>query len=138
MSGLNKVQIIGRLGQDPEMKYTQNGKAVCSLSVATSETYKDRDGNKQEKTEWHRLVAWDKTAELCGEYLKKGSLAYFEGKLQTRQYEKDGEKRYSTEIVVQNVRFLTPKNEQSTQKQKAKGDDFNFGPPPTSDDDVPF
>jgi single-strand DNA-binding protein len=115
MSGVNKVIIVGRLGQDPEVKVLENGNTVANLSVATSETWKDKQGEKQEKTEWHRLVAFGKTGELVGEYLKKGSQAYFEGKLQTRSWDKDGEKRYTTEVVVNQVQFLSKKSEGSSQ-----------------------
>ena len=97
---LNKVQLIGNLGKDPELKYTPSGVAVATFSIATSESWKDQEGNQQEKTEWHNIVAWRKLAEICGEYLKKGKKVYLEGKLQTRNYEKDGIKRYVTEIVV--------------------------------------
>ena len=97
---LNKVSLIGNLGKDPELKYTPSGVAVATFSIATSESWKDKDGNAQEKTEWHNIVAWRKLAEICGEYLKKGKKVYIEGKLQTRNYEKDGIKRYVTEIVA--------------------------------------
>src|SRR5690242_17618873 len=104
---VNKAIILGNLGQDPEVRYTQSGQAVASFSVATSEVYTDKSGERQEKTEWHRIVAWGKTAELCGEYLRKGRQVYLEGRLQTRQWEdKDGQKRYTTEIVAQTVQFL--------------------------------
>src|SRR5512147_2407928 len=97
---LNKVMLIGNLGKDPELKYTPSGVAVATFSMATSEQWKDQDGNAQERTEWHNIVAWRKLAEIVGEYLKKGKKVYIEGKLQTRNYEKDGVKRYVTEIVA--------------------------------------
>ncbi len=103
---LNKVQLIGNLGKDPELKYTPSGVAVATFSIATSESWKDADGNQQEKTEWHNIVAWRKLAEICGEYLKKGKKVYLEGKLQTRNYEKDGVKRYVTEIVADQLIML--------------------------------
>ncbi len=107
MSGVNKAIIIGHLGKDPETRYTTGGDAVCNISVATSETWKDKSGEKQERTEWHRLVAFGKTAELAGQYLKKGSQAYFEGRLQTKKYtDKAGVEKYSTEIVVDKMTFL--------------------------------
>lgn len=108
MSGVNKVIILGRLGQDPELKYTPNGAAVCNFSVATSETWNDKNsGQKQEKTEWHRVVVWGKLAELCGQYLSKGRQAFVEGKLQTRSWDdKDGSKRYATEINALTVQFI--------------------------------
>ena len=103
---LNKVQLIGNLGKDPELKYTPSGVAVATFSIATSESWKDQEGNQQEKTEWHNIVAWRKLAEICGEYLKKGKKVYIEGKLQTRNYEKDGVKRYVTEIVADQLIML--------------------------------
>jgi single-strand DNA-binding protein len=104
---VNKVQIIGTLGRDPEMKYLPSGSAVVTVSVATDESYNDKNsGQKVEKTEWHRLTAFGKLAEIIGQYLKKGSRAYFEGKLRTNEYEKDGIKRYSTEIVVNDMMML--------------------------------
>lgn len=107
MSSLNKAMIIGRLGQDPEVRYTQSNTAVATMSVATSEKYKDRNGEWQENTEWHRVVAWGRTAEICQEYLKKGSLVYFEGPIQTREWEdKEGQKRYTTEIKALTMTML--------------------------------
>ena len=114
MAGVNKSIIIGRLGRDPEMKYTQDGTAVASFSVATSETWTDKPtGEKKERTEWHRIVAWRKLAEICGEYLKKGSQVYIEGRLQTRSWEdkSSGEKRYTTEIVASTMQMLGSKGE---------------------------
>jgi single-strand DNA-binding protein len=163
MAGINKAIIIGNLGADPEVRYTQGGQAVASFNLATSETYTDKAGERQEKTEWHRIVAWGKLAELCGEYLKKGRQAYIEGRLQTRQWDdKDGNKRYTTEIVANVVQFLGGRAEggasegaprqapqarpqpQASSRPAAQGnnrgggDDFSFGPPPVSDDDIPF
>ncbi len=100
MAGLNKVEIIGTLGQDPEVRYATNGNAICNLSLATSEKWKDQQGNQQERTEWHRVSLFGKVAEIAGEYLRKGVECYVCGKLQTREWEKDGIKRYTTEIVV--------------------------------------
>ena len=101
----SKTTIIGRLGSDPELRYTQAGKSVCNVNVATTDYY-----NGEEQTEWHKIVAWDKTAELIGKHLHKGSLALFEGKNQTRKWEdKDGNTRYTTEILVFLVKFLDPK-----------------------------
>lgn len=100
MAGLNKVEIIGRLGNDPEVRYANNGNAITNISLATSEKWKDQQGNTQEKTEWHRVVFFGKVAEIAGEYLRKGSECYVCGKLVTREWEKDGVKRYTTEIVV--------------------------------------
>ena len=105
--GVNKVILIGNLGQDPELRYTGSGTAVCNMRLATSETYKDRDGNQVENTEWHNVVAWSRLAEICGEYLKKGSQVYFEGQLQTRQWEdRDGNTRYTTEVKVREMTML--------------------------------
>jgi len=107
MSGVNKVIIIGRLGQDPELKSTPMGASVCNFTMATSESWKDSDGNKKENTQWHRIVTWGKTAELANQYLSKGRMAYIEGRLQTRSWEdSDGVKRFTTEINAINVVFL--------------------------------
>jgi len=106
VKSLNKVQLIGNLGKDPELKYTSSGVAVSNFSIATAESWKDAEGNNQEKTEWHNIVAWRKLAEICGEWLKKGKRVYIEGKLQTRSYEKDGVKRYVTEIVADQMLML--------------------------------
>lgn len=115
---VNKVILVGNLGKDPELRYTASGTAVCNFSLATTESYKDRDGNKQEKTEWHNLVVWRQLAEICGKYLTKGKQIYIEGKLQTRKWEdRDGNTRYSTEIVVDQMQMLG-----------RAGDDNNAGP----------
>ncbi|MCP4914314.1 MAG: single-stranded DNA-binding protein [Oligoflexia bacterium] len=104
---INKVILIGRLGQDPELKYTPGGTAVANFSVATSESWADKSGQKQEKTEWHRIVVWGKLAELCNQYLAKGRQAFIEGSLQTRSWEdQQGQKKYTTEIVAKNIQFL--------------------------------
>lgn len=101
MSSLNKVMLIGRLGKDPEVRYTQGGDAVANITLATSESWKDKSGTKQEKTEWHKVVVFGKLAEICAEYLKKGQLTYFEGSLQTRKWQdKEGNDKYTTEIKV--------------------------------------
>ena len=108
MASLNKVQLIGHLGADPNLKYTPSNRPVCNLSIATSEAWKDKQtGEKKEKTEWHRCQVWGDLAEVCAKYLAKGRQVYVEGKLQTRSYEdKNGQKKYSTEIIVSNVVFL--------------------------------
>ncbi|MEM1043065.1 MAG: single-stranded DNA-binding protein [Bacteroidota bacterium] len=104
---INKVILIGNLGQDPELRYTGSGTAVCNLRLATNESYKDSNGDLVEKTEWHSVVAWARLAEICGEYLKKGSQVYFEGSLQTRQWEdKDGNTRYTTEVKAREMMML--------------------------------
>jgi single-strand DNA-binding protein len=106
-TGINKAILIGRLGGDPEVRYTSNGGAVANFTLATNESWTDKQGQKQEKTEWHRVVVWGKLAELCGQYLSKGRQAYIEGKLQTREWtDKEGGKRYTTEVVAQTVQFL--------------------------------
>ncbi len=110
MSSLNKAMIIGRLGQDPEVRYTQSNTAVANMSIATSERYKDSQGEWKENTEWHRVVAWGRTAEICQEYLKKGSQVYIEGPIQTRKWEdKDGQTRYTTEIKALTMTMLDSK-----------------------------
>lgn len=110
MSSLNKAMIIGRLGQDPEVRYTQSNTAVANLSIATSERYKDSTGEWKENTEWHRVVAWGRLAEICQEYLKKGSQVYIEGPIQTRQWEdRDGQTRYTTEIKALTMTMLDSK-----------------------------
>lgn len=104
---VNKVMLIGRLGTDPEVRYTSGGGAVANFSMATNDTWTDKSGQRQERTEWHRIVVWGKTAELCGQYLSKGRQAYIEGRLQTREWtDKEGQKRYTTEVVAQTVQFL--------------------------------
>lgn len=108
---LNKVMLIGNLGKDPELRYTTAGVAVATFTIATNESWKDQDGNLQEKTEWHNIVAWRKLAEICGEWLKKGKKVYVEGRLQTRNYDdkNTGTKRYITEVVVDNMIMLDGK-----------------------------
>lgn len=104
--GVNKVILVGNLGGDPEVRFTQGGGAVANFRMATSEQWTDKGGQKKERTEWHRVVVWGKLAELCGEYLKKGAQAYVEGKIQTREWEKEGVKQFTTEVVAQSVTFL--------------------------------
>lgn len=104
---VNKVILVGNLGKDPELRYTPSGTAVASFSLATTERYKDREGNRQEKTEWHNIVAWRQLAEICGKFLHKGKQVYIEGKIQTRSYDdRDGNKRYITEIVADQMQML--------------------------------
>lgn len=122
MASLNKVIIIGRLGQDPEMRYTPSGQPVANFSVATDESYKDKDGQKVEKTEWHRIVAWGKQAEFIGNYLSRGRLVYVEGKLETRRWtDKDGAEKYTTEIKVERVMGMDKKPEGQQQPATAQG-----------------
>jgi len=142
MSGVNKVIIIGRMGADPEVKTVSGGNTVARLSVATSENWKDREGQKQERTEWHKIVVWGKLAELCGKYLSKGRQVYVEGRLQTRSWEdQQGQKKYTTEIVANTVQFLgggaSASSSQSTDNEFGTQD---FGPEPAFDnsDEIPF
>lgn len=126
MSGVNKAIIVGRLGADPESKTLEGGQTVTNMSVATSEKWTDKDGNKQEKTEWTRVTCWGKTAENCAKYLKKGSQAYIEGKLQTRSWDDDqGNKKYMTEVVAQTVQFLDSKSSGES-KQKESNEEIPF------------
>ena len=132
---VNRVIILGTLGADPELKYTPNQTAVCNLRIATNETSKDKAGAKHEKTEWHRVTVWGDQGANCAKYLAKGRQVYLEGRLQTRSWEKNGEKRYSTDIVADRVVFLgndkapklTDRNDPAPQKS-----------PDIKDDDLPF
>jgi single-strand DNA-binding protein len=109
---VNKVILVGRLGRDPETRFTPNGQAVCNFSLATDESYKDRAGERQKRTEWHRIVLWGKLAELAQQYLKKGSLIYLEGRIQSRQWDdREGQKRTSFEIVANTMKFLGARGE---------------------------
>ncbi len=132
MGGLNKAMIIGRLGRDPEMRYTTDGVAIANFSIATSEDWK-------EKPEWHRLVAFRRLAEICGEYLTKGKQVYIEGRLQTRSWEKDGVTRYSTEIIADKMQFLDTKSDSGSQggasSDTSTYDNYINAKP---DDDIPF
>ncbi len=145
--GVNKAILLGNLGNDPEVRYTASGSAVANVSLATTEQWKDREsGEQQEKTEWHRIVFFGRLAEIVGEYLRKGSQIYVEGRLQTRKWQdKDGNDKYTTEIVANEMQMLgggggsrsgggntdqRPANESAPSKQPAGGDDF--------DDDIPF
>lgn len=142
MSGVNKVILVGRLGADPELKSVGNGQSVARLSVATSEAWTGKDGQKQERTEWHRVVVWGRQAENCGKHLSKGRQVYIEGRLQTRSWEDQaGQKKYSTEIVASTVQFLGAGagGERGT---TTSNDNFaDFGPEPSfdqSNDEIPF
>ena len=155
MANFNKVLLMGNLTRDPELRYTGNGTAVCNLRIATNESYKDQDGQLVEKTEWHSVVAWSRLAEICGEYLKKGSRVYFEGSLQTRSWEdRDGNTRYTTEIKAREMMMLDsrggdidsgnydqgrsqPQQQRQPQPQRqaqSQTQDNSFAP----DDDLPF
>ncbi|NNF02868.1 MAG: single-stranded DNA-binding protein [Rhodothermales bacterium] len=152
--GINKAILVGNLGQDPELRYTGSGTAVCNMRIATNESYKDASGEWVERTEWHNVVAWGRLAEICNEYLRKGSQAYFEGSLQTRQWEdRDGNTKYTTEVKVREMMLLGGRGDNggsyggssggASTKQKTttttaadsgKQDDYTFEP----DDDLPF
>ena len=140
---INKVILIGNLGADPEMRFTQNGAPVASFTVATTEKWKDKDGQVQEQTEWHRIVAWQRLAEICGEYLAKGSRVYIEGKLQTRKWkDQSGNDRYTTEIVAREMKMLSPKGiksgGQSSPGPEGHGGGDSYPEPPPMGEDVPF
>jgi single-strand DNA-binding protein len=139
MAGVNKAIIVGNLGRDPEMRYTPSGVPVATFSVATSDEWKDKNtGEKQERTEWHRIVAWRGLAEVCGKYLRKGSQVYIEGKIQTRSWEdRDGVQRYTTEIVAQNMQMLGSPVKQG-RAQDPEGGYHNDEPPALPEDDIPF
>ena len=116
--GVNKAVILGNVGNDPELRFMSNGKAVANFTVATSEQWKDQQGQKQERTEWHRMVAYDKLAEIIGQYVKKGSKLYLEGKLQTREWtDQQGQKKYTTEIIVSEMQMLDGKPQGGQQAQ---------------------
>ena len=156
---VNKVMLVGRLGRDPETRYTSGGQAVANFTLATDETYKDRSGERQKRTEWHRIVLWGKLAEITQQYLKKGMLVYIEGRIQTRQWEdkRDGQKRSTTEIVANTMKMLSGRGEgvaagasvgggASGARTAATDTDFEAGPmpeessggPEISDEDIPF
>lgn len=142
MSGVNKVILVGRLGTDPEVKTISSGNTVARLSLATSENWKDREGQRQERTEWHRIVLWGKQAELAGKYLVKGRQVYIEGRLQTRSWEdQQGQKKYTTEIVANVIQFLGGGSQSETGRGSI--DDLgsqDFGPEPKfdADEEIPF
>jgi len=156
--GVNRVTIIGNLGQDPEVRYTQNSTAIANLSIATSESWNDKQtGEPREQTEWHRCVAYRRLAEVCGEYLKKGSKVYVEGKLQTRKWEgQDGVERYTTEIIINDMQMLDSRggqggqssgqgggyqnnqNQQPQQSKQGSQQPQNQGGNQDFDDDIPF
>jgi single-strand DNA-binding protein len=143
MSGVNKVIIVGRLGADPEVKNVGQNQTVARLSIATSENWVDKEGQKQERTEWHRVVVWGRLAEICGRHLAKGRQVYVEGRLQTRSWEdQQGQKRYSTEVVANTVQFLgAPSERDNSQSRGGDNDNFqDFGPEPSFDtsEEIPF
>jgi len=143
MRGVNKVILIGNLGRDPEIRYTTSGQAVANFTVATTEVRTNKDGKRDEFTEWHRIVAWGRLAEICGEYLSKGKTVYVEGTLRTRTWEdKEGKKRWTTEVVAQNMQMLGgPSGEKSASTSEVEQkltEDFESEETFGSDDDVPF
>lgn len=144
MSSVNKVILIGHLGRDPEMRFTKSGDGVCNFSIATSEKWKDKSGEKKEQTTWHRIVIWGKLAEIASEYLSKGKQVYIEGRLQTREWEdKEGVKHHTTEIVASNMTMLgqagsgsqssSGGSQSSAGSQSSSGGQDDF-----EDDDIPF
>lgn len=149
---VNKVILVGRLGRDPETRFTSAGQAVCNFSIATDESYKDRNGERQKRTEWHKIVVWGRQAEIAQQYLKKGSLVYLEGRIQSRQWDdKEGQKRTSFEIVANNFRMLGSRADAAAAgagagsgaaaapdvESPAHSDDAAHGPE-ISDEDIPF
>ena len=157
MGSINKVILIGNLGADPELKYTPSSRALCNLRIATTEVFKDKAGVKQERTEWHRVTVWGDQAENCSKYLAKGRSVYIEGKLQTRSYDKEGQKHYATDVVADRVVFLGgggagggaggggPRGGGGGGRPPSDGggDDMEMGgggggPPIGGDDDIPF
>jgi len=156
MGSVNKVILVGNLGADPELKYTPSSRPVCNLRIATTEVFKDKGGQRQEKTEWHRITVWGDTAENAAKYLSKGRSVYIEGKLQTRSYDKDGQKHYSTEVVADRVVFLGGGGGEGRSEgapasggrntdarrggggRRAPADEPGDSGPPISDDEIPF
>jgi len=136
---VNKVILIGRLGRDPEVRYSQSGTAVTNFTLATTRTFK-KENNKTEETEWHRVVAFGRTAEVCGEYLQKGKQVYVEGRLQTREWEdKEGNKRWTTEVIVERMQMLGGRAEKEmAASPPAEADPFNKSYAELPEDDVPF
>jgi single-strand DNA-binding protein len=150
MAGVNKAILVGNLGRDPELRKTPNGQAVCNFTLATSETWNDKNGERVERTEWHRIVAWGRVGELCHQYLSKGRTVYVEGRIQTREWEdKDGNKRYTTEINASTVNFIGARGGAGGGEASGSGS-YPDGPSargadagpsaagPPADDDIPF
>ncbi|MEJ2544267.1 MAG: single-stranded DNA-binding protein [Calditrichaceae bacterium] len=143
---VNKVILIGRLGKDPDMRYTPSGTAVANFSMATNSAFKDSDGNWQDKTEWHNIVTFGRTAEIAGEYLKKGKLVYIDGRLQTSSWEdQNGQKRYKTEVVAGELQLIGSRGDGESSSDKASGETEEEVPatedmPPANEeeDDLPF
>jgi single-strand DNA-binding protein len=147
---VNKVILLGRLGKDPELKSTPGGTSVCNFSVATSESWTDKSGQKKEKTEWHRIVVWGKLGELCGQYLSKGRQCFIEGRLQTRDWEdKEGKKQYTTEILATSVQFIGGNADAGAARGHSVDNSYSQAPAPAQEyqiandahfasDDIPF
>jgi single-strand DNA-binding protein len=139
MSNLNKAMIIGRLGDDPDVRYTQSNTAIANLSIATSERYKDKSGEHKETTEWHKVVAWGRLAEICQEYLSKGSQVYIEGPIQTRKWEdKEGNTKYTTEIKAITMKMLDSKDDNRSKNKPSEQVDLNSEDLDNVDSDLPF
>jgi len=146
MAGVNKVILIGNLGRDPELRYTQNGQAVANFTLATTENWTDKSGERVERTEWHRIVVWGRTGEMCAQYLSKGRTVYVEGRIQTREWEdKEGQKRKTTEINAQTVQFLggprdgsARSSAEAPQSEEAPSVPSEGGGAPPTGDDIPF
>ncbi len=139
MAGVNKVILIGNLGADPEIRYSPGGKAVATFRLATTETWTNKEGQKETITEWHRVVTFGKLAEICGEYLSKGRQVYIDGKIRTRSWDdKDGNKRYTTEIVANGMQMLGPKAAAGGAEQGKAEPPQDSAPPPSDMEDVPF
>lgn len=136
---VNKVILIGRLGKDPDVRYTPDGTMVTNFNLATDEQWKDKNGEKVQKTEWHRIVTWGKLAEICGNYLVKGKLVFIEGRIQTRSWEdKEGVKRFTTEIVASNMQMLDSKGQSKTEDASVDTASTNNNDGAAPLDDVPF
>lgn len=146
---VNKVLLIGRLGNNPEIRYTPGGAAVANFNMATNESWNDKNGQKQERTEWHRVVVWGKLAQLCGEYLSKGRQVYVEGRLQTRQWQdKEGQNRYTTEVIATTIQFLGSGGERTDSSSShrapsasSSSEDFSqvkMEEPSFTEEDIPF
>ena len=136
---VNKVILVGRLGADPEVRYTQDGAMVTNFRLATTEQWTDKTGEKAQRTEWHRVVSFGKLAEICGNYLSKGRLVYIEGRIQTRSWDdREGNKRYTTEIITSNMQMLEPKGQDAGQFGESANRGTSFNGPAMTDDDVPF
>ena len=139
MASVNRVILIGNLGRDPELRYTPSGTAVANFSLATTDRFSNKQGERQERTEWHRIVAWGRTAELCAQYLSKGRSVYVEGRLQTNEWEdKEGQKRRTTEIVAQTVQFLGGRSAGDAGGGPPPGSGGGPDSPPPPGDDIPF